>query len=283
LLDQMESNLKVFDTEGHLIRTIGRVGDGPGEFRFPFRAAVPSDGRLVVFDFRQDRVSVFDWPGVFRHSWTIASAPPGGIAVFGDTLIVAARLADANRQIDSSESARAVQVYALDGTRLGGVMKAQRPAGPYGLSFGTPVFGHVGRVLLLAEMDTNLVRFYDLDKKTEWTRVVSQATYEGPSYPRKRPEGIQSLTQWATSQWWTMNVMGIGPARFIAAFSNGGGDKPLRFRYSVETAAGEDVVATHPTPIRLVGASGDTVFAVSELLAGGADMRLFRLRSRFRR
>jgi hypothetical protein len=51
--------IKVFDKSGRLIRTIGREGDGPGEFRSAY-IAVRGD-TLVVQDARNSRATSFNW------------------------------------------------------------------------------------------------------------------------------------------------------------------------------------------------------------------------------
>jgi hypothetical protein len=66
--DQSPAVIKVFDTRGNLVRTIGREGGGPGEFRTGFIAIHGSN--IVVHDPQQLRTSVFDTSGTFVKSWT---------------------------------------------------------------------------------------------------------------------------------------------------------------------------------------------------------------------
>ena len=72
IVDRRDFNIKVFDPEGKLIRSIGKKGEGPGEFqRIGYLAFVP-DGRLLVMDFQARRTSLFDKAGEFisSHQWT---------------------------------------------------------------------------------------------------------------------------------------------------------------------------------------------------------------------
>jgi hypothetical protein len=50
----------VLDAAGRPLRTIGRGGEGPGEFRLPMRVAVGPAGHLFVYDAFNGRVSQFD-------------------------------------------------------------------------------------------------------------------------------------------------------------------------------------------------------------------------------
>lgn len=57
--DTKPTVIKVFDAEGNLARTIGREGEGPGEFRSAF-IAVRGD-TLVVQDPQNGRATTFNW------------------------------------------------------------------------------------------------------------------------------------------------------------------------------------------------------------------------------
>jgi hypothetical protein len=277
----MQANLKVFDATGRLDRTIGRVGDGPGEFRQPFRAVVTPDGRLTVLDLPRAYVSVFDWPGEFSHGWKIPGIQPGGIASVGDSILVAVRLIGADRRPDTASGAGAVQVYRVDGTELGSAMNVRPPSGPYGYTLAGQYFTRVGRTLVLAEMDTNAVRFYDLDRRVEWRSAVAEATYEAPVYPTERPATIEAFSRWAQSQWWLTNLISVNDAMFVAQFSSMSAGEVEIHRYSLVAADGRELVTTRETQVNLLAASGDTLIGALESLAGGAEMTLFRLTSAF--
>ena len=84
--------LRRFDAEGSYRRSIGREGDGPGEFRFPrYLASLPGDS-VLAFDRSNQRISLFDPEGGFVTSWSarVAGAPPiqnaVGVAVGGVVL-----------------------------------------------------------------------------------------------------------------------------------------------------------------------------------------------------
>lgn len=65
--DRKPAVIKVFGPDGALIRTIGREGSGPGEFRVAFLATWKD--RLVAHDPQQARTSTFGTSGTFLTSW----------------------------------------------------------------------------------------------------------------------------------------------------------------------------------------------------------------------
>lgn len=69
LLDIHASRVTVVDREGGLLRTIGRPGDGPGEFNHPTQLAVTEDGRVVVADVARHRAfQLYSSNGEFDRS-----------------------------------------------------------------------------------------------------------------------------------------------------------------------------------------------------------------------
>ena len=62
VFDGQAQHIRVFDSAGGYVQTLGRRGEGPGEFGSAEAIAFLPDGRLVVRDPRNMRVQVFD-PG----------------------------------------------------------------------------------------------------------------------------------------------------------------------------------------------------------------------------
>ncbi len=65
--DYRANNIKVFDPSGKFMKTIGRQGQGPGEFEMPFHIAICKD-RLVVWELGNRRISVLNSEGEFIKS-----------------------------------------------------------------------------------------------------------------------------------------------------------------------------------------------------------------------
>ncbi|HXG44415.1 MAG TPA: 6-bladed beta-propeller [Gemmatimonadales bacterium] len=111
--DQKPAVVKQFDANGGFIRTIGREGAGPGEFRVPFIAL--HGAALVVHDPQQGRTAVFDTAGKFLRSWV------SSCCVWSDIAVDTAGLAYIPT-MPGSDSARqrglAYTRYRLDGTAV---------------------------------------------------------------------------------------------------------------------------------------------------------------------
>ncbi|MBN1435344.1 hypothetical protein JW921_11325 [Candidatus Fermentibacterales bacterium] len=59
-VDGLKATLGVFSRDGELLRTIGGLGSGPGEFNFPSGFAFLRDGGMVVTDYGGHQLSFFD-------------------------------------------------------------------------------------------------------------------------------------------------------------------------------------------------------------------------------
>jgi 6-bladed beta-propeller len=62
-LDGKECLIKVFDPEGRFVRTIGKKGQGPGEFSVPSRIILTSEDEVVALDAGNRRLSFFKKDG----------------------------------------------------------------------------------------------------------------------------------------------------------------------------------------------------------------------------
>jgi len=81
--------ISVFDRTGRFLRTIGRAGTGPGEFRTPHAIEFDSQGRLVVADRHNHRIQVLTTQGEFVAQYFDFSRT-SGLAIDADDRIYAA-------------------------------------------------------------------------------------------------------------------------------------------------------------------------------------------------
>ena len=79
VLDWAAFHVTVFDSAGRYLRTLGRAGGGPGEFRAPASVAVHPDGRVGVFDFGRRALVWFAADGAALDVEPVAARFGGGI------------------------------------------------------------------------------------------------------------------------------------------------------------------------------------------------------------
>jgi hypothetical protein len=70
--DNQDQSIKAFDSNGEFIRSIGRKGEGPGEFSYVGYQTFLPDGKLLVMDSMAMRLNLFDPEGTNLRSyhWT---------------------------------------------------------------------------------------------------------------------------------------------------------------------------------------------------------------------
>ncbi len=68
--DSKAAFIKVFDKSGNYLRTIGKKGQGPGEFLYPFQILIMPQGELMVNDMYQLRVHFFSLDGKFLRQFS---------------------------------------------------------------------------------------------------------------------------------------------------------------------------------------------------------------------
>ncbi len=73
VLDYRDCYLKKYDSEGKYIKSIGRKGQGPGEFQQPSRLCLSESGNLFVLDTETNKVHVFSLDGVYVRSMNFPS------------------------------------------------------------------------------------------------------------------------------------------------------------------------------------------------------------------
>ena len=71
IMDWGDTCIKVYDSKGGYLRTIGREGVGPGEFSLPAYMDFSSDGRIFLMDGRNQRVVVFDIQGNYLGGFRV--------------------------------------------------------------------------------------------------------------------------------------------------------------------------------------------------------------------
>ena len=93
VLNRGTKEIRFFDATGSFMSSLGRDGDGPGEFRDPIEISVLTPDSLLVWDWALNRVSVVTVEGAFVRVFVpqpTAPNPTGriGVAEHGRTVVI---------------------------------------------------------------------------------------------------------------------------------------------------------------------------------------------------
>jgi sugar lactone lactonase YvrE len=82
------SRISRFTKDGKFIKSFGKLGSGPGEFRGPHDLTMDLQGRLLVADRGNMRVQILDQDGKYLGEWKQFSRP-SGVYIRNDMIYVA--------------------------------------------------------------------------------------------------------------------------------------------------------------------------------------------------
>lgn len=71
VMDWGDVEIKVFAPDGRLLRTIGKKGQGPGEFDVPASFVISADDQIFLLSGRQYQISVLDKTGVYLSGFKV--------------------------------------------------------------------------------------------------------------------------------------------------------------------------------------------------------------------
>jgi DNA-binding beta-propeller fold protein YncE len=131
VLDAKAHDVKFFNLEGNLLRTLGEQGIEPGQFNIPSNVACDKTGKIYIVDSMNFRVQIFNPEGEFLSTFGQADNVPGsftrpkGIALDSDGHIYVADAAFDN-----------IQIFQPNGTLLLYFGSAGRGSGQFQLPAG---------------------------------------------------------------------------------------------------------------------------------------------------
>jgi len=90
IFDSPSNVIKVFNDKGHLLKSIGRKGHGPGEFPADstFSMAIDSQGKVIVLDKIKEIIQVYSEQGKFLRSWRVGFNAIGILIDTEDNVII---------------------------------------------------------------------------------------------------------------------------------------------------------------------------------------------------
>jgi hypothetical protein len=119
------SELKIFDARGEHLRTLGRDGEGPGEFRMLASVHAAAGDSVFVWDQRDQRLSVFSAESGFVRSLGLTTAGEGSLprfdARFADGTILSRQQTFVSPEIEDASvqgSAATYMRYSADGAPM---------------------------------------------------------------------------------------------------------------------------------------------------------------------
>ncbi|MCY3808349.1 MAG: 6-bladed beta-propeller [Gemmatimonadetes bacterium] len=126
VLDGQAQHVRVFDSAGGYVETLGGRGEGPGEFGYAEAIALLSDSRLLVRDSRSQRISVFGPGRGQTDQWGFDAGNSGSnhplhTDVQGRTYLI-------TRDLSSTDWVMHIIVLGPDGTHLDTLPE---PSSPY--------------------------------------------------------------------------------------------------------------------------------------------------------
>lgn len=136
VFDEQAQHVRVFDSEGAYVETLGGRGEGPGEFSRAEAIALLPDGRLVVRDPGNQRIGVFG-PGTGQtEEWgysagNMYSMSPLHTDASGRTLLLTRDLSRAGFEMH-------IVVFGPDGTQIDTLPEPSTPFDTPGLSATSP-------------------------------------------------------------------------------------------------------------------------------------------------
>lgn len=82
LLDVQMNQIQVFDRDGKFLRSIGREGEGPGEFRRPSAFFITPDGKIAVVQMMPGKIVMLNPDGTPAGDFKTPATSDGGMQMF---------------------------------------------------------------------------------------------------------------------------------------------------------------------------------------------------------
>lgn len=283
LLDQIQGNVKVFDPSGSWLRSVGRPGDGPGEFRLVSDAVLIEDDMLIVLDVAHRRLSRFDSAGVHQ----------GDVAIGGYSLGALERIVDPDGEewlaVGATPGGAGNGVHILDaqGESLETIVNVAAPEPPRSTSFSAISIAVQDQCVVVGRLYSDTVHLYDpwevgcggRSRPGGVPLLLGGPEYFPPAWPRnQRALGGTEMLAWSQSQMWLMDVFALGELVIAELVTADPTERVLYYQYVVGGSSGGIRVATTRSEQRIVGVQSDTVYTIGLSVEGNARLRRYRLR-----
>lgn len=164
--DQYEGRFYEFNLNGDFIRTVGRQGQGPGEFNKPYKVFIYND-EIYISDNGNGRIQIFSLKGEYLRQIKLASTVYD-MVILDDKLFIGNPLTILRTNKKSEMSI--IEIYDLKG------MIIKKINDPFPSSYATPIYSQtfsmqrVGDEIHLLQNRGQIYRIYDYqgEKKREF-------------------------------------------------------------------------------------------------------------------
>ena len=276
--DAIEANVKVFSRLGEHMRTFGRSGDGPAEFREPVGVILTASGdRVIILDRKRGRVSLWTLEGKELLSWAhgmmlanaIADNPrQGQVALFGTAV---------SRNQGATAPRNAIEIADLNGRLLETAGPLPPVPVPGAGTFRITVGDRVGSVLAYTHSSTNTI--WERSKDNARAFAAGTAFYR-PWDWQSRPSASASPSRqaWMEQQIWTTKLISIDTVHYLVAFGFPDPvERTYRYRYVLMHVGKGEFSATNEVREQLFFGESGIVYGVTELESGAAVLSSYRL------
>lgn len=190
--DASEGKVRLYDRFGRLLRTLGRKGEGPGEFSQPRFPRFTPDGGLYIGDGQAGRVSRFDSAGSFTRVFSKPVIPimgfeltPTGFALTGS--------GDGEQVLLRGDSTGGSERWLLDSRRLRPRADPDSPAWrfvtQYWLASGADS-------LFVVTTVSDSIWSIPLDGDTIIATRLDVPGYIQPQAAQELPRGAKGISEW---------------------------------------------------------------------------------------
>ena len=250
LTDWQEHTVWMCDSEGRLIRRLGREGAGPGELQLPGGTAVFED-KVIVLDTGNSRVMIFNKDGTYLDDFRLAFPMTSGILASKDGQIA----------VNTLWEPTLFTVYDMDGGIIGSRGERVPDQGVFTIS-GDQHFNQTpeGHILY------STIKEYPV-LKMKWDGTVL-ATYEAdsPGYGKLTyPPGAQFISFTEVMKTWTPILRPLVVSNLVLAqrkkmnIEEGGG---IKYHGDLFTMDGEPVQLAIELPMQFFAADGDLLYGI---------------------
>ncbi len=224
ILDTQMMEVILYDTNGNFVRTVGREGDGPGEFRYPAGLLITQDRRLGVVQRIPGRIHMFKPNGDPLTSYPLpepgedglyylrsAAWTPGGVVIhrYQRPMTDDGGLISIEVLVSIDEQGVEIARYS-DHRSVRRAPDNKRVEGAYGTVPAAWVVGPDGRIVARTKYNEYELTVYDPDGEVD--RVVTRK-YESRI---RRAAARDALQNYLDEKWEGRNWRGnIGPVEYV--------------------------------------------------------------------